>query len=124
MEYTPEKMDQYVREASNAYNKGKQVFETLLNQILLLSINEVLENPEAAKALQQKVTDLENILRKTADKYYDIVQGYEAGEYPTNVIQLDNLYYDLDGLSLDASYLEYGITPLIDAADDLSKFVQ
>lgn len=124
MEYTPEKIDQYVREASNAYNKGKQIFEALLNQILLLSINEVLENPEAAKALQQKVTDLENILRKTADKYYDIVQGYEVGEYPTNVIQLDNLYYDLDGLSLDASYLEYGITPLIDAADDLSKFVQ
>lgn len=124
MEYTPEKMDQYVREASNAYNKGKQVFEALLNQILLLSINDVLENPEAAKALQQKVLDLENILRKTADKYYDIVKGYEVGEYPTNVIQLDNLYYDLDGLSLDASYLEYGITPLIDAADDLSKFVQ
>ena len=124
MEYTPERIDQYVKEASNAYNKGKQIFETLLNQILLLSINEVLENPEAAKALQQKVTDLENILRKTADKYYDIVKGYEVGEYPTNVIQLDNLYYDLDGLSLDASYLEYGITPLIDAADDLSKFVQ
>jgi hypothetical protein len=123
MEYTPEKMDQYVKEASNAYNKGKQIFEALLNQILLLSINEVLENPEAAKALQQKVADLENILRKTADKYYDIVKGYEVGEYPANVTQLDNLYYDLDGLAIDASYLDYGITPLIDAADDLKKFI-
>jgi hypothetical protein len=92
MEYTPEKMDQYVKEASNAYNKGKQIFEALLNQILFLSINEVLENPEAAKALQQKVADLENILRKTADKYYDIVKGYEVGEYPANVTQLDNIY--------------------------------
>ena len=80
MEYTPEKIDQYVREASNAYNKGKQIFETLLSQIILLSINEVIENPEAAKVLQQKTLELEKILRKTADKYYDIVNGYEDGE--------------------------------------------
>jgi hypothetical protein len=123
MEYTPEKIDQYVREASNAYNKGKQIFETLLSQIILLSINEVIENPEAAKVLQQKTLELEKILRKTADKYYDIVNGYEVGEYPVNVRQLDNLYSQLDGLAIDAAYLEYGVTPLMDAADDLSKFL-
>jgi hypothetical protein len=124
MEYTPEKIDQYVREASNAYNKGKQIFETLLSQIILLSINEVIENPEAAKVLQQKTLELEKILRKTADKYYDIVNGYEVGEYPVNVRQLDNLYSQLDSLAIDAAYLEYGVTPLMDAADDLSKFLQ
>jgi len=124
MEYTPEKIDQFVREASDTYNKGKQAFETLLSKIILLSINEVIENPAEAQSLQQKTLNLAKILREKADKYYDIVNGYEVGEYPTNVKQLDNLYDQLDSLSTDAEYLEYGVTPLMDAADDLKKFIQ
>jgi predicted secreted acid phosphatase len=127
IEYTPEKIDEFVADASKTLDTGKKVFDLFLNRIGDLSVMSVIESPEEANQLLKKVQETKKVIENKFEKYFDITDAYGYDEFedrPDNIEKLERLATELDSLVFDYDPLIDVLTEMIDAARRLKQFLQ
>ena len=127
IEYTPEKIDEFVADASKTLDTGTKVFNVFLSRIGDLSVMNVIESPEEANQLLQKVQETKKVIKSKFEKYFDITDSYGYDEFedrPDNIEKLERLASELDNLTDNYDPLIDVLTEMIDAARRLKPFLQ
>lgn len=127
IEYTPEKIDEFVADASKTLDTGKKVFDLFLNKIGDLSIMNIIESPEEANQSLQKMQEIKKVIQNKFEKYFDIAEahGYdELEDRPDNIEKLERLASELESLIFDYDPLVDVLPEMIDAARRLKQFLQ
>jgi DNA-directed RNA polymerase beta' subunit len=127
IEYTPEKIDEFVADASKTLDTGTKVFNVFLSRIGDLSIMNVIESPEEANQLLQKIQETKKVIKSKFEKYFDITDSYRYDEFedrPDNIEKLERLATELDSLTDNYDPLIDVLTEMIDAARRLKPFLQ
>ena len=101
IQYTPEKIDEFVSDAHKCATYLKKMYEQYYQQVLTLSVGDIMENPEPVKQILEKLKKEKVYVDKLSTKYYNAIEMYQVGEYPDNVTQLDRLYDVIDHLQSD-----------------------
>jgi hypothetical protein len=127
IEYTPEKIDEFVADASKTLDTGTKVFNVFLSRIGDLSVMNVIESPEEANQLLQKVQETKKVIKSKFEKYFDITDSYGYDEFedrPDNIEKLERLASELDNLTDNYDPLIDVLTEMIDAARKLKPLLQ
>lgn len=127
IEYTPEKIDEFVADASKTLDTGKKVFDIFLSRIGDLSIMNIIESPEEANQSLQKIQETKKVIKNKFEKYFDITDAYgydELEDRPDNIEKLERLASELDSLVFDYDPLIDVLTEMIDASRRLKEFLQ
>jgi hypothetical protein len=127
IEYTPEKIDEFVADASKTLDTGTKVFNVFLSRIGDLSVMNVIESPEEANQLLQKVQETKKVIKNKFEKYFDITDSYGYDEFedrPDNIEKLERLASELDNLTDNYDPLIDVLTEMIDAARKLKPLLQ
>jgi len=119
--YTPEKIDEFVRTAEKVVQNGKNIFFKYKDMILSINLSDVVENLEKYRVLYLKISDDRSSLEKAYNKFYDIAEMYDITDRPYNVKKLEDLATDIDSVSLDVYYLMNALENIIEAGEDLNK---
>jgi hypothetical protein len=118
--YTPEKIDEFIVAAEQAVQKGEALFKKYYNDILQISIADLVQSPESYKILSDNIEKSRKSIESLWNKFFDIVDMYEVGEYPDNVSKLDNLATKLDNIQIDISQLGNALGYIIDAGEEIT----
>jgi len=120
--YDENKINQFVVEAQ----KDVQMAENLINKfganVVNISLKDIYDNMGQMKSAQEKLDSSKNYISGKYDKFYDIVEAYEVGEYPDNVETLYDLSNKLDKQKDSLSDLSETFNTLIDATEWLAKY--
>lgn len=119
--YTPERIDDLIQESSAFYGKAKNYFNKSYNLVLTLTIQECIENYESLKKRFEEMQEAKKVIDARFNKYYDIVDSYEVGEYPENVMDLEKNSDALDGLSMNMGHVVDAMQDMLDSAKYLSN---
>lgn len=117
--YTPEKVDEFVKQASKDLEDAKRILEVMHNKVTALSIGDALDNPESIEALKNQTDKAYNGVDKVHTKYFNIVNMYDTGETPENVEQLDKIVDELGDYSHKLMKLDTAVEDLIEVAEKL-----
>lgn len=101
IQYTPEKIDEFVSDANKCAMYLKKMYEQYYNQMLAFTIGDIMDNPEPIKQILDRLEKEKIYVDKLSTKYYNAIEMYQVGEYPDNVMQLDKLYDVIDHLQSD-----------------------
>lgn len=121
--YTPEKVDEVVRLAERDLDSVGKSFNVALQKLLDINMQELAQSPTEMETLLNKLSTLHKEIEVKHDKYYNIVDSFEIGEYPKNVIKLDDICTEIDNKNLDIYYLKDALSNVLEAAKDLAKFI-
>ncbi len=105
MQYTPEKIDEFVVDAQKCAEYLKKIYEKYYADMLALSIGDVMENSEPLRLSLEKLAKEKTYVDKLSTKWYNAIEMYTVGEYPDNVTKLDKLYDIIDHLQTDIDNL-------------------
>jgi hypothetical protein len=119
IQYTPEKIDEFVISAEKEKSAAVNVFRAIRSKIYDISIQNVIESPDELNSLLDKIKQTRSFLDTKAQKYYNIVKMYDVADYPNNVSKLDNLTTDLDNINDDLSLLEDTLDNIVEAVEKL-----
>lgn len=125
--YTPEKIDEFVADATKTLDTGKKVFNIFLNRVGDLSLMNIIESPTEAEQLLQKIEETKTIINNKFEKYFDIADSYGYDEFedrPDNIEKLERLSSELDNLTDDYSPLIDVLNEMLDASRRLKQFLQ
>lgn len=122
LDYTPEKIDSFVAQATKDVEDAKKIFSTIKAKVEHYSIGSLAENPNEAQALLEKLTKAHERVKNLHTKYYDIVDMYDYLDSPKNVKNLDKLVTKLDYLEMDFGNLKDALDYLLDAANNFKRF--
>jgi len=120
--YTPEKIDEFIEQITKEIESAKNIFQTALNRVKGMTIDEIVENTSAAEAYRDKITNAVEALNKKHSMYFNIVDMYEVGEMPDSVNSLWKLTGELDDYYSDLSKVEDVLDNIITAASKLTNF--
>ena len=120
LEYTPEKIDEYINSITQINSTFVKYYEKTFNMILTLTISEFVHNFEGM------VNRLE-LMKESKDKinvkyifYYNIVDRY-GSDQPRNVYVLEKLTWKLDSIMEDFNDLISVMEDLINSAKILKR---
>lgn len=123
IKYTPEKIDEFVRQAENVLDNVERVFNTSIQKISNINIQELLQSPDETKKLLEYLENFHKQVETKNEKFYDVVELYEIGEYPDNIKRLDELFNKIDNKNLDLYYSKDALRSIIDASDEIRKLI-
>jgi len=106
IEYTPDKIDEFVQEGIKYIAGLKKLYEQYYNDLMTVSIGEVFQNPNSIKNILDKLEKSKDMIDKVSTKYYNAVEMYNIGEYPDNVDKLDRIYSEIDVIQYDIDQIE------------------
>jgi hypothetical protein len=121
IQYTPERIDQYVREGEGILNSGMDLLRKYYHNVMSTTIGDVAERIDEVLGLVNKLDHTKQVLGQKMDLYFDIVEKYEVGEYPENVHRLDNIATDIDNLRMDIDDIKDAFDCLASSAKYLIK---
>jgi hypothetical protein len=120
--YDPSKIDEFVAEAKKDIQMAIALIEKFGSAVVNSSLVSIFENLEKMKAAQQKMNESQKYLENKYNKFYNIVEMYEVGEYPTNVSELDDLANQLDNHSMTVYQLSDTFEELINMTEKISRY--
>jgi hypothetical protein len=120
--YDPKKIDEFIVEAKKDIELGENLFTKFGNMLINTSLITIFENLDGMKVTKEKITASEKYLAKKYDKFFNIVELYEIGEYPDNVTKLDHLSSEIDNQSLRLSEIADALDDLITMTEKISKY--
>jgi hypothetical protein len=120
--YDPSKIDEFVAEAKKDIQMGTALIEKFGSAVVNSSLVSIFENLEKMKAAQQKMEESRKYLENKYNKFYNIVEMYEVGEYPDNVSELDDLANQLDNHSMTVYQLSDTFEELINMTEKISRY--
>lgn len=123
IKYTPEKIDEFVRQAENVLDNVEKVFNASIQKISNINIQELLQSPDETKKLLEYLENFHKQVETKNEKFYDVVELYEIGEYPDNIKRLDELFNKIDNKNLDLYYSKDALRSIIDASDEIRKLI-
>lgn len=121
LEYTPEKIDQFVIQAKADLAKAKELIKGYYHSIASLTVGEIVDEIEKYEAHLKKLDEIQEHYDKVYTKYYDIVEMYDFLNYPANVKELDKISNAISNSQNDLYRLHNSFEELIEAAKDLKK---
>jgi hypothetical protein len=122
--YDPSKIDEFVAEAKKDIQAGLALIERFGSTLINASLISVFENLEQMKAAHKKMDESQKYLEGKFNKFYNIVEMYEVGEYPDNVRELDDLANQLDNHSMTIYQLSDAFEELINMTEKISRYNQ
>jgi hypothetical protein len=120
--YDPSKIDEFIVEAKKDIQMGTALIEKFGSAVVNSSLVSVFENLEKMKAAHQKMEASRKYLESKFNKFYDIVEMYEVGEYPDNIRTLDDLANQLDNHSMTVYQLADAFEELISMTEKISQY--
>ena len=120
--YDPAKIDEFVAEAKKDIQMGVALIEKFGSAVVNSSLVSIFENLEKMKSAQQKMDQSRKYLESKYNKFYDVVEMYEVGEYPDNVSELDDLANQLDNHSMTVYQLSDAFEELINMTEKISRY--
>jgi hypothetical protein len=87
-----------------------------------MTLKDIYDNMAQMESAKEKLNASKEYITRKYEKYYDIVETYEVGEYPDNVSKLYDLSNKLDNQKESLSDLTETFNTLIDAAKWLGKY--
>lgn len=121
LNYTPEKIDEFIKEASAHLEKGKQMFESTHNTLMSLAIGEIVDDIERYRKNLENMENQQKFYEAKFEKYYDIVEMYDFMDLPDNVKQLERINNGLDSLQMDIYKLNNAFEEILDSAEKLKE---
>ena len=121
LNYTPEKIDEFITEASAHLEKGKQMFESTHNALMSLAIGEIVDDIERYRKNLENMENQQKFYEAKFEKYYDIVEMYDFMDLPDNVKQLERINNGLDSLQMDIYKLNNAFEEILDSAEKLKE---
>lgn len=122
IEYSPEKIDQFIIDAEKTVNMSKAVIQKYGGMIMNLTMNDVLDDINGAKAGLEKLKSSKKHIEDQFNKFYDIVEMYDYMDLPDNVERLRDLNDLLDKAVMPLGELEDVFDALIDAAERVERY--
>jgi archaellum component FlaC len=122
--YTPEGIDSIIREASEFLQTGFVFYKNNYEYILSLTIGECINDIENLKERLKRIQQVKNRVEQKYDKYFNIVDTFDLGNYPDNVKRLEAISNQLDNLSMSLGDISDALDGLLDSAKYLSKHKQ
>jgi|LauGreDrversion4_2_1035121.scaffolds.fasta_scaffold27211_4 hypothetical protein len=120
--YDENKINQFVVEAE----KDVQMADNLINKfgvnVVNMTLKDIHDNMAQMESAKEKLNASKDYITRKYEKFYDIVETYEVGEYPDNVSKLYDLSNKLDNQKESLSDLAETFNTLIDAANWLGKY--
>jgi hypothetical protein len=120
--YDENKIDQFVVEAE----KDVQMADSLINKfgvnVVNMTLKDIHDNMAQMESAKEKLNASKDYITRKYEKYYDIVEAYEVGEYPDNVSKLYDLSNKLDNQKESLSDLAETFNTLIDSTKWLGKY--
>jgi hypothetical protein len=120
--YDENKINQFVTEAEKDVQMASNLVNKFGSNIVNISLKDIYDNMGQMKSAQQKLNSSKEYISGKFDKFYDIVDAYEVGEYPDNVSKLYDLNNKLDTQKESLSDLTDTFNTLIDATEWLAKY--
>lgn len=120
--YTPEKIDEFIVEASKEVETAKAIFETSLDRVKGTTIGDVVDNLSAAEVFADKLTKAYNAVNSKHTKYFNIIDMYDVTDMPENVRELEKLVDLLSNYTSDILNLEDAFNKVVSAAETLTNF--
>jgi hypothetical protein len=96
--YTPDKIDRLVSESSEYVIKFRKLYESTYSFVLNLTIKECIETMEQTKVKLGQLEEFKIAISTKYDKYYQILDTFEVGEYPHNVKLFEQSINEIDSL--------------------------
>ena len=121
IDYTPEKIDEFVKEAESVLDSVEKVFNMTKQKLVDVNIGSVVESSDEMKKLHEHLEKFHKNVESKNTKFYNIIEMYEIGEYPDNVKRLDELFSKIDHRNLDIYYLKDATTNILDVCETISK---
>lgn len=120
-QYSPEKIDEFVEINKNNLNKAKKILTGAFNGISVLTIGEIMDNPEHFEQFHQELEKQQKHYEGVFNKYYDIVEMYDWMDRPDNVTELDKVNQQLDTVQNDLYRLADSLEEIIDYTKKLKN---
>jgi hypothetical protein len=121
LQYTSERIDQFIPEAQNTYDKLMRIAQSFVGKIGDITIQDILANPNQIDDLLKKSTEAAKIASTAHEKYFDIVDAFDYMDSPKNVKTLDKIVTDLDYIQMDLKDIRDVVNSLKEAADYFAK---
>lgn len=121
IDYTLEKIDEFVKEAESVLDSVEKVFNMVKQKLVDVNIGSVVESSDEMKRLLEYLEKFHKNVESKNTKFYNIIEMYEIGEYPNNVKRLDELFSKIDHRNLDIYYLKDATTNILDVCETISK---
>jgi hypothetical protein len=122
IQYTPERIDQYVREAENLLKSGTDILRKYYHNVMSTTIGEISEHIGESKGLVNQLKKTKDALSEKSEFYFGIVRRYDDNdEYPDNVKRLDDISTEIDYLQMDIDEIKDAFDCLTSSAEYLIK---
>ena len=119
--YTPEKMDQLLAEARDYVLKFKKLYDSTYNFVVNLTIKECIEKMEETKIKLKKLEEFKVSINSKYDRYYQIIDTFEVGEYPPNVTEFSRSVDEIDSMMSSYDNLLDALKDIISNSDYISR---
>jgi hypothetical protein len=119
--YTPEKMDQFLAEARDYVVKFKKLYDSTYNFVVNLTIKDCIDNMEETKVKLNRLEEFKTIINTKYDRYYQIIDTFEVGEYPQNVTEFSRSVDEIDSLMSSFDNLLDALKDIISNSDYISR---
>lgn len=122
LEYTPEKIDEFVIEATQLLEKGKNMVRDFFNVVASTTIGEIIDDRKKYEEIVKKMYELQKDFENRYNRYYDIVNMYDFMDLPDNVSKLDKLVGEMDSVQSDLYMIQNRFDDIVEATDRLTDF--
>jgi conjugal transfer/entry exclusion protein len=120
--YTSDKIDDFINQINIDIETAKNIFNTSLSKVKQISVEDVLDNTEAAEDYLTKIQTAGGMISKKHKKYFNVVDMYGIEELPNNVRTLEKLTEILDNYYFDLMKVEDTLSGIIEATQKLTNF--
>lgn len=96
LEYTPEKIDEFVNEANRILKLSDDLIISTINTIENITIGYIMEETENFENYIKKIEKSREGLEKKFNFFFDVIEMYDFMNLPDNVIKLEMINGKLD----------------------------
>lgn len=122
VEYTPEKIDQFVEEAKMVVAKAKELGAQAYNIVAATGIGEIMDDTKKYDELLAKMEGSYEKFDQAHTKYYNIAEMYDYMNLPDNVKELETITSELDNAK-EVIYRIYNkFEEILDAAKKIAEY--
>ena len=120
-EFSPEKIDEFVVQASKEANTGSRILESYINKVALLTVSDILEDQEKINSLITQIEEVQKQYFKLYNRYFNIVDLYDYLEAPDNVKMLEKRKDELDEIQMNLDDVKEALEILVEAATKIKR---
>ena len=120
--YTPDKMDQLLAEARDYVIKfTTKLYDSTYNFVVNLTIKNCIDNMEETMVKLNRLEEFKVSINTKYDRYYQIIDTFEVGEYPQNVTEFSHSVDEIDSLMSNFDKLLDSLKDIISNSEYISR---